>query len=74
METLTIHQAYRAMIHFLEGFYERTGSDDVAVLLGGMQILKDGRTADPAAWSDWMKSVTDALNVRSLEVGKEQAK
>ncbi|HEU5378289.1 MAG TPA: hypothetical protein VFV38_22935 [Ktedonobacteraceae bacterium] len=61
MEHLTIHQAYLAMMDFLEGFYQRTGSDDVAVLLGGMQFLSDKNTADSAAWDDWMKSVSGIL-------------
>ncbi|MGE5397585.1 MAG: hypothetical protein ACM3MK_08670 [Chitinophagales bacterium] len=55
---LTLEQAYRAMVVFLEGFYERTGSDDVGGLLGGMIILDDGETADPAAWNDWIDSVS----------------
>lgn len=61
MEHLTIYQAYLAMMNFLEGFYQRTGSDDVAVLLSGMQFLSDKSTADPAAWDDWMESVQSVL-------------
>jgi hypothetical protein len=36
MNKLTVSQAYSAMIHFLEEFYQHTRSDDAAVLLGGM--------------------------------------
>ncbi|MBW4637993.1 MAG: hypothetical protein KME05_07115 [Gloeocapsa sp. UFS-A4-WI-NPMV-4B04] len=50
------------MVLFLEGFYERTQSDDVGALLSQMIILEDGTTADPAAWDDWMKSVHRVLN------------
>ena len=59
---MTPQQAFEAMVLFLEGFYERTKSDDVAVLLGQMMILEDGETADPAARHDWMKGVQKVLN------------
>lgn len=52
---LTIEEAFKSMVLFLEGYYERTGSDDVGGLLGDMMILDDGTTADPAAWNDWLK-------------------
>ena len=53
MPTLTDLEAYAAMYEFLRGIYERTGSSDLGALLGGMSLLKDGETADPAAWADW---------------------
>lgn len=58
---LTELQAFNAMSKFLEGYYERTSSDDVGSLLSDMQILGDGDTADPAAWEDWIESVNDVL-------------
>lgn len=58
---LTQLQAFQAMVKFLEGFYERTSSDDVAVLLGGMQMFPDGGTFDPAAWEDWIDAVNEVL-------------
>lgn len=61
MDRLTDKQAFQAMVLFLEGFYERTKSDDVGGLLGDLIILKDGNTADPAAWDDWMKCVDKVL-------------
>jgi hypothetical protein len=45
------------MFDFLKGVYERTQSADLGVLLGGMSLLQDGSTADPAAWSDWQDAV-----------------
>jgi len=61
-ENLNELQAFKAMINFLEKFYERTKSDDIGSLLGDLQLLDDKETADPAAWSDWMKSVQEALS------------
>ncbi len=55
--TLSSKDAYAAMFAFLDCVYERTKSDDVGVLLGGMSLLPDGGTADPAAWADWEDAV-----------------
>ena len=42
------------MIAFLEGHYARTGSADIAGLLGDIAQREDGTTADAAMWTDWM--------------------
>ena len=55
---MTNEVAYKAMIKFLEKYYERTNSDDIGSLLGDLQLLSDGSTSDPAAWNDWI----DAIN------------
>jgi hypothetical protein len=57
MKILTTQEAFSAMRSFLEDYYERTQSDDVGALLGDMQLLGDGMTADPAAWEDWLVCV-----------------
>jgi hypothetical protein len=56
-QLITTNQAFTAMVIFLEGFYERTKSDDVAGLLGDLILMADGNTADPAAWLDWLESI-----------------
>lgn len=61
MRTLTEEQAYAAMFHFLDDFYSRTKSDDVASLLGSMSLLADGGPADPAIAVDWREAVTLAI-------------
>ena len=61
MTTMTDKQAYAAMFNFLKDLYARTKSDALGGLLGGMSILDDGSTADPAVWSDWEKAVKCAL-------------
>ncbi|HYP75756.1 MAG TPA: hypothetical protein VER12_07375 [Polyangiaceae bacterium] len=50
-------EAYAAMFAFLEAVYERTKSDDLGALLGGMSLLEDGATADPSAWTEWKAAV-----------------
>lgn len=57
MTVLSVLDAYRAMQLFLEDYHRFTGSDDVGALLGGLQLLADGSSADPAAWSDWLNCV-----------------
>jgi hypothetical protein len=57
MGSVTDKQAFLAMVAFLQDHYERTGSDDVGGLLGGLSMLPDGSTADPAAWQDWLKAL-----------------
>ena len=57
MDTLTIQQAFEAMQPFLISYYERTQSDDVGALLGDLQCMEDGVTADLATWQDWLDGV-----------------
>ena len=57
VENLTKREAYAAMFAFLEEIYHRTESADLGALLGGMSLLKDGETADPAVWTDWEAAI-----------------
>jgi len=61
-EKLSMLQGLKAMSKFLEKFYKRTSSDDIGSLLGDIQLLKDGCTADPAAWYDWVENIQMALD------------
>ncbi len=54
---LTEKQAFLAMVSFLEDYYEQTKSDEIGALLGSLQLLDDGITADLAMWDDWLKIV-----------------
>jgi hypothetical protein len=60
---LTIEEAYAAMYLFLCDLYEKAGYDQLGGILGGMSLLEDGTTADPAYWQDWL---------RILEKNKDQ--
>ncbi|HEY1796370.1 MAG TPA: hypothetical protein VGG57_09640 [Stellaceae bacterium] len=56
-------QALAAMAIFLERYRVRTADGDVSALLGDLQInTSDGRPFDPAAWSDWLDAVDEALH------------
>jgi hypothetical protein len=56
-ETLTVEQAYRAMLAFLEREVELTECSDLADLLAGYKMDGDGRTSDPALWDEWLEAV-----------------
>ena len=58
-------EAFKSMVCFLEKYFEQTSSDDVGSLLGELQLLKDGGTADPAAWSDWLDCVKRIKSIPS---------
>lgn len=58
---LSIDEAYDAMVDYLEGYYSRGKSDDIAALLSGMLLFADGGSADPALMSDWHESVEKIL-------------
>lgn len=50
-------EAYKAMVRFLEKYYNRTKSDDIGSLLGDMILIESHRTADPAVWEDWLECI-----------------
>ena len=62
MNKLTEKEAFLAMYSFLASEYELTGSDDIAGLLGGLSLLEDGSTADPAAWENWIQAIHKVTN------------
>ncbi len=54
---LTKEQSYQAMFFFLENLYVITKDNSLGGFLGSMQLLRDGRPADPAYWQDWEKAI-----------------
>jgi hypothetical protein len=61
-DRLSTREAYEAMFRFLEAHYDRTGSDELGALLGGLAIDEDGEPMDPAAWTDWLAAVRIATD------------
>ena len=59
MADLTEWQAFVAMFHFLEEYWEqnsRTG--EVSGILSEIgENARPGHTADPATWGEWLKAV-----------------
>jgi hypothetical protein len=60
--TLTVEQAYRAMLAFLERECVLTESSDLADLVSGYRMDQDGHTGDPAVWNEWLTAVEQALH------------
>ncbi len=75
---LTTKEAYAAMYLFLCELYEKAGYDQLGGILGGMSLLEDGTTADPACWQDWLRMVEKSrrqhpdmgLHIKEEEKGK----
>jgi hypothetical protein len=60
-DLVSVGDAYRAMFGFLEAYFERTRADEVAILLGSMNLADDGKPMDPAMWQDWLIAVQNAI-------------
>lgn len=48
-----MERAYFAMLEYLEAYWKRGGSDEVAGMLGDMHFVPDGPTMNKACWEDW---------------------
>lgn len=60
--TLTTLGAYRAMVFFLEKYYNNTKSDEIAGFLGSMSISEDGKPMDSALWDEWLEAIKNIEN------------
>lgn len=54
-------EAFVALSRFLWQYANRAG-DDLLTLLGDIDLLADGTTNDPAAWTDWMACVRSVMD------------
>jgi hypothetical protein len=59
--TMTVEQAYRTMLAFLEREVELTESSDLADLVSEYKLGADGQTRDPALWEEWLEAVGKVL-------------
>ena len=60
--TLNEKEAFAAMFYYLDAYYDRTKSDEIGGLLGDLNLLADGKPADPAAWDDWQVALSKAVH------------
>ena len=62
---LSPEQAFRAMIVFLNEYYDRTeGGVELGEVLGDIQLSEtDGRPFDPAAWDDWLSAIKEVTEM-----------
>jgi len=58
---LNNQQAYLTVIDYLEGYYERTTSEDIANLISKMKLLEENTSANPTTWENWNRSVEEVL-------------
>jgi hypothetical protein len=66
---LNLDQGYLAAYCFIRQFYERDGlkPESMFFLLDWMRLEGPRMSGDPAQWSDWVKSVSEAME-RGSEV------
>lgn len=57
--------------YYLNAIYDKSKSDNLGCILGDMSPFTfiDTKSADPAAWVDWLKSV-NKVKVLSSEIGE----
>jgi hypothetical protein len=55
--SLTVRQAYEAMLVFLTREADLMDSEDLDELLAQYAFKPDGKTRDPDAWEGWLKAV-----------------
>jgi hypothetical protein len=53
---LTPREAFLVMTDYIWRYAQSAG-DDLITLLGDTTLESDGEPTDPAAWTDWLKSV-----------------
>ncbi|WP_455342525.1 hypothetical protein [Variovorax durovernensis] len=63
MPQLSEHQAYLAMLAFLEAQY-RSAVEELGALIGSMSLLADGKPADPGVSQEWRVALEFALTKR----------
>lgn len=56
-KTLTIKEAYEAMIYMLLGYNELTDSTDLTDILSGGEYATNGKPADPVFWEYWLEAI-----------------
>jgi hypothetical protein len=61
---LTEAEAFQAMAAFLELYWERGRSEEIATLLGSLAAQEDVKPADPALAEDWAESVKKVASLR----------
>ncbi|WP_042267772.1 hypothetical protein [Paraburkholderia heleia] len=62
-EQISVEDAFRAMVIFLDRYYDRGGGvDTLGDILSAISqtIWADGSPNDPAQWQDWLDAIKEA--------------
>ena len=60
---LTVLETNKAMLVFLEKCWLLRGKpEQVGNVLSAIQLQRDTRTADPAAWFDWLEAIEEVTS------------
>ena len=63
---MTEDQAYKAMLVYLDAYFERNPNAALCSILGDLQLLADGKPADPAVAQDCMQAVQKATGSKQI--------
>jgi hypothetical protein len=55
-KNLTVLQAYKAMLKFLEDYASRGSAKEFKDLIESMQLMPQGGTCDPERWEKWLQA------------------
>lgn len=69
IEEIDTHQAYVAMMVFLNHYYRLTSTGEVGDLLASMDLVARGETVDPAMWDEWLLAIDAARKSNYPEDG-----
>jgi hypothetical protein len=61
---LTEAEDFQAMASFLEDYWERGKSEEIAILLGSLVMQPDGKPVDAALARDWSAAVRRVVSRR----------
>jgi len=59
---ITVDQAFRTMILYLDMYYNIFPSDILGNMLSDLQVCSDDKTVDPAAGSEWIECLQKAIS------------
>lgn len=55
---LNVYSAYHATYDYFNNYYEENSCpNDLLPLISSMAVVKNGKSVDPAIWSDWLRGV-----------------
>lgn len=66
-ESLTSAEALSVMQRFLEMYWDRGQSEEIAILLSALMVQSDGKCADPALSNDWDRCVQEIVRSRNAD-------
>ena len=68
-EGLTVSQSFKAMILFLEKYYELTSYNDIAIILTPLYDFEKNQNLNSPIWKNWIECVNKVLRENYQNIG-----